>query len=113
MNTTPTLLALILLFAPALGQDEPKAPPKPGRITGRISPEAHITILAKIEGTDASRPENVKARVTLEKGGAFSLEGLLPGTYDLLFDLHGESEKNYVALRWSEIAVKEGETTSG
>lgn len=107
---------LLLSLPAAYGQDEPDPPkpaPKPGRITGRISPEANVTIVAKLEGTDSSQPENVKGQVLLERGGPFAIENLPPGTYDLLFTLHGESEKKFIACRWSEVEVREGETTAG
>jgi len=86
---------------------------KTGSITGRVSPEAAVRIVAKLAGTDASIPANVKAEVLLEKGGEFRLEGLPPGTYELLFRLQGEAAKRYFASLWGEIAVEAGKSTDG
>ena len=85
-----------------------------GAVSGRISPKgASVRIIAKTAGTEHRIKANVKGEVTLEKGGDFTIKGLPPGKYDLLFFLQGESKKKYTAARWSEVVVKAGETTSG
>jgi hypothetical protein len=85
-----------------------------GTIRGRISPEdASVLIIAKVAGTAHEIKENVKGEVLLERGGDFAIEGLPPGTYDLLFFLKGESQKKYLSTRWSEVRVTAGKTTSG
>lgn len=64
-------------------------------------------------GTAYEIRENVKGEVLLEKGGEFTIEGLPPGQYDLLFFLKGESQKRYIATRWSGVSVNAVKTTSG
>lgn len=85
-----------------------------GAISGRILPkDASVRIIAKLAGTEYRIKENIKGEVTLTKGGDFIIKGLLPGKYDLLFFLQGETNRKYMAARWSEVDVKEGKTTSG
>ena len=87
---------------------------KKGAISGRISPkDASVRIIAKTSGTEYKIKENIKGEVTLTKGGDFTIKGLPPGKYDLLFFLQGESKKKYFATRWSEVVVQPGKTTSG
>jgi hypothetical protein len=86
---------------------------KTGTITGRVTPEAPVRVVAKLAGTDASVKENVKAEVLLEKGGEFRLPGLAAGKYELLFQLQGEAAKKYVASLLGEIQVEAGKSTDG
>ncbi len=85
-----------------------------GSVSGKISPEdASVRIIAKLAGTEHRVKKNIKGEVTLTKGGAFTIRDLPAGKYDLLFFLQGKSKKKYMATRWSEVVVAEGETTSG
>jgi hypothetical protein len=85
-----------------------------GAIKGRISPkDVSVRIVAKRAGTDHRDPGNIQGEVTLVGGGPFTIDGLAPGKYDLLFFLQGRSQEKYMATRWSEIVVTPGETTSG
>lgn len=87
---------------------------KKGAISGRISPkDASVRIIAKISGTEYKIKGNIKGKVTLAKGGDFTIKGLPPGKYDLLFFLEGDSKKKYFVTRWSEIVVQPGKTTPG
>ncbi len=85
-----------------------------GAISGRISPKnVSIRIIAKTAGTEHKIKGNIKGEITLAKGGDFTIKGLPPGKYDLLFFLQGDSKKKYIASRWSEVVVQAGKTTSG
>jgi hypothetical protein len=85
-----------------------------GAISGRISPkDASVRIIAKTTGTEYKIKGNIKGEVTLTKGGDFTIKGLLPDKYDLLFFPQGKSKKIYFATRWSEVIVQSGNTTSG
>jgi hypothetical protein len=84
-----------------------------GAISGRISPDASIRIIAKLAGTSHEIKENVKGEVTLTDGGVFTIEGLPPAKYDLLFFVQGASSEMYIASRWSEVVVEAGTITSG
>ncbi|MBW2201495.1 MAG: hypothetical protein JRF71_11805 [Deltaproteobacteria bacterium] len=85
-----------------------------GAISGRIFPkDASVRIIAKTAGTEYKIKGNIKGEVTLTQGGDFTIKGLLPGKYDLLFFLQGKSKKKYFATRWSEVVVQSGKTTSG
>lgn len=135
-------LLLTCLMAGVLGSGCEKAPTRPnvadgqdtGRISGNISPAVGIKILAKLTGSDASKRENVKGEVLLQHGGAFTIDNLPPGKYDLLFsiwgwgDAAGNSQTPRIAHRWPfmphhapaftasnwfEIDVEAGKTTSG
>ena len=85
-----------------------------GTISGRISPkDASAQIIAKTAGTEYKIKGNIKGEVTLTQGGDFTIKGLPPGKYDLLFFLQGKSKKKYFTTRWSEIVVQSGKITSG
>ena len=87
---------------------------KNGDISGRISPkDASVRIIAKKSGTEYKIKGNIKGEVTLTKGGYFTIKGLPPGKYDLLFFLLEDSKKKYFATRWSEVVVQPGYVTSG
>jgi hypothetical protein len=86
---------------------------KTGTIAGRVSPEASVRVVAKLAGTDASKPENVKAEAKLEKGGEFLLKDLPPGKYELLFQLQGDDARKYVVSLWGEIVVEAGKGVEG
>lgn len=106
-----SIVGLLIVSPSLLAQDKPE---NTGTISGRISPRnASVRIIAKVAGTSHEIRENVKGQVLLQKGGEFAIKELPPGTYDLLFFLEGASRENYMATRWSEVAVKAGETTSG
>ena len=127
-------------MAGVLGSGCEKAPTRPnvadgqgtGRISGSISPAVGIKILAKLTGTDASKRDNVKGEVLLQHGGAFTIDNLPPGSYDLLFSIWrgaaGNSQTSRIAHRrpfirhlapafttsnWFGIDVEAGKTTSG
>lgn len=88
--------------------------PRVGAISGRVLPEdATVRIIAKLSGTNHQKPGNLKAEVTLTRGGNFHFNDLPPGNYDLLFLLQGESKARYIAFRWSEVIVEAGKITEG
>ena len=116
------LLVLACLTAGVLQSGcraEPTRPEAPtdrtqdGRISGRIRPAVGVRILAKLKGTDGSKPENVKGEINLPIGGDFTIDRLPAGTYDLLFSVYGDAFGKFTASRWSEIDVEAGKTTSG
>ena len=87
---------------------------KVGGISGRISPtDASVRIVAKRAGTEYKVRGNIKGEVALIQGGDFTIHGLPPGKYDLLFFLQGQSREKFFATRWSEIVVEPDRTVSG
>ena len=111
-------------MAGVLGSGCEKAPTRPnvadgqdtGRISGSISPAVGIRILAKLTGTDASKRDNVKGEVLLQHGGAFTIDNLPPGNYDLLFSIWSDAAGNspaFTTSNWFGIDVEAGKTTSG
>ena len=101
-------LAVMFFACPVQGADTT------GAISGRISPKgSEIRIVAKLAGTEYRKKGNIKGEVVLKNGGEFSIKGLPPGKYDLLFFLQGASKKKFMASRWSEIHVEAGKTTTG
>jgi len=111
---SPPVVACVVWFFVLLAVGVGGAADQTGAINGRISPkDASIRIIAKTAGTEHRIKRNIKGEVTLAKGGDFTIKGLPPGKYDLLFFLQGKSKKRYTATRWSEVVVQAGQTTSG
>jgi hypothetical protein len=110
-SVSASIVSLLIASSALFAQDQAKSK---GTVSGRISPEdVSVLVIAKVAGTAYEIRENVKGEVLLEKGGEFTIEGLPPGQYDLLFFLKGESQRRYIATRWSEVSVNAGKTTSG
>lgn len=113
MSRLHVLLSMILVSVSCAPSAE-DAVNDAGAISGRVLPaDASVRIAAKTAGSDYEIKGNIKGEVTLTKGGPFSMKGLPPGKYDLLFFLQGASKENYFAKRWSEVVVQAGKTTSG
>lgn len=113
MNRLPSLLLIIFFLVASAGSAEAE-PMDTGAISGRISPpDATLAIIAKWAGTAAEIAGNVKGTATIEEDGTFTITGLPPGEYDLLFNLQGKAQEAYVATRWSGVVVRAGETTAG
>jgi hypothetical protein len=106
-----SILAVFIVPFVILAEDADK---RSGAISGRIEPkDASVRIIAKVSGSEYKVKGNIKGEVSLTKGGDFTIKGVPPGKYDLLFFLQGESKKKYFATRWSEVVVQAGKTTSG
>ncbi len=113
MKRLPVFLSIVLFSVSCATSAEDTANVA-GAISGRIFPkDASVRIIAKTAGTEYKIKGNIKGEVTLTKGGDFTIKGLPPGKYDLLFFLQGKSKKKYFATRWSEVVVQPGKTTSG
>ena len=113
MKKIPIFLSIILFTVSCVASDKDTAN-NTGAISGRILPkDAAVRIIAKTAGTEYKIKRNIKDEITLTKGGDFTLKGLPPGKYDILFFLQGKSKKKYLATRWSEVVVQPGKTTSG
>lgn len=80
-------LALTLIFALLAAQAQGLE--NPGRITGRV---LETRGRAPLEGVNVTVVGTKRGAVT-DKSGAFAIEGLLPGTYALLFRMLGYRDK--------------------
>jgi len=113
MRRLHVLLSMIL-FSVSCTPSAENAVNDAGAISGRLLPtDASVRVIAKTAGTEYKIKRNIKGEVTLTKGGPFTIKGLPPGKYDLLFFLQGASKEKYFATRWSEVVVQAGKTTSG